>query len=444
MVLDRMLFRNAAILVVVALLFSAASQLGCKDTHPEEGGGTVQASKETEEQIGLLEGQDYFIFSYGDWGGTQGYADPASGGNLSLNVTDAPSLETVMSFGYASRSKLEISPDASMLLLIETLFAVDELPLRLTDRISGEEIWNSAIKGRGENWSSRIENVWWDIEGNYLIVECKAISTIMGKASYEERKMSHLWWFVTLDLAAGEEIAILDLIDEDATGRVKTEDLTGAQYSAGRLYLVLPDYPLTDFEEYDNVRSVNSFDIYAIDTVTGESEKIGMHGLLGRPVLAKYFVLPDGESIIAQTEAYVENGTSKPMGGFIQKIDPATGEWVTLLDAGGDDAYNLHSVNKDGSKICYTHYKFLPTGFEITHNVRNLDNGRTWELPVTSTWIQFWLSPSGEYVAALNLVKTGELTMITVDTGEKRLIATGTDTGSPNPVGFLGGLGNGM
>lgn len=443
MVLNRMLFRNTAIFVVVALLFGVASQLGCKKAPPEEG-TTAQASKETEEQVGPLGGHDYFIFSFGDWGGVKGYADPASGGNITLNVTDASTMETVMSFGYASRTKLAISPDASRLLLIETLSAVDELPLLLTDRISGEEIWNIAIKGRGENWASRIENVWWDIEKNYLIVECKAISKIMGRASYEERKMSHLWWFVTLDLATGEEIAILDLIDEDATGRVKTEDLTGAQYSAGRLYLVLPDYPLTDFEEYDNVRSVNSFDIYAIDTVTGESEKIEMRGLLGRPVLAKYFVLPDGESIIAQTEAYVDDGTSKPLGGFVQKIDTATGEWETLLDAGGDDAYNLHSVNKDGSKICYTHYKFLPTGFEITHNVRNLADGRTWELPITSTWFQFWLSPSGEYVAALNLIKTGELTMITVDTGETRLIAGSTDTGFPNPVGFLGELGNGM
>lgn len=426
---------------------------GCKGKPEEEPPATKEteiADESTVDKTFPVKGTDYFIYNYGDWGGAVGYIDPDAGGNFTLNIAEASTIDTVVSFGYPSRTKLLISPDASRLLSQEAISSIEEIPLRLTDRVAGKELWKASIKGKGNDWTTRVEKIWWDLEMNRLVVECKAISRIMGRTAYLERTMPHLWWFITLDLATGEQIGRLDLIDENATGRTKTENLSGAQYAAGNLYLVLPDYPITDFEAYENVREKNTFNIYAIDPITGESEMIDMKGLLGRPTIANYFILPAGEKIIVQTEDYLDDGTPRPLGGSIYEIDIVSGEWNTLFKADHENAYNLHSTTPDGNTICYTNYRFKidpvkrSAGYETAHMVKNLDDEKTWELPVRGTLYNFWLSPSGNYIVSLNLIKGSELSMITIDSGEQKFIARTTDTGSPAPIGFLGGLGNNM
>jgi hypothetical protein len=445
-----MQLKNTLTLILTILLVIAV-HAGCKgkpEREPPATNATETADEGTEDKTFPVEGTDYFIYNYGDWGGKMGYIEPEAEGNYTLNITDASTIDTVVSFGFPSRTRLLISPDASKLLSQETISSIKEIPFRLTDRVAGKELWKASIKGKGEDWTTRVEKIWWDLEMNHLVVECKAISRIMGRTAYQERTMPHLWWFITLDLATGEQIGHLDLIDENATGRTKTENLSGAQYAAGNLYLVLPDYPITDFEAYENIREKNTFNIYAIDPITGDSRMIDMKGLLGRPSIANYFILPDGTKIIAQTEDYLDDGTPRPMGGSIYEIDTASGEWVPLFKADKENAYNLHSATPDGNTICYTNYLFRidpanrSAGFETSHMVKNLNDERTWELPVKSTLYNFWLSPSGNYIVSLNLIKGSELSIITIDSGEQKFIARGSDAGSPAPIGFLGGLGN--
>jgi len=437
--------------IIFIILLMVTFHAGCKgkpEPEPPATNETATTDEGTENKTFPIEGMDYFIYNYGDWGGVMGYIAPEAEGNFTLNITEAYTIDTVVSFGFPSRTKLLVSPDASRLLSQEAISSIEEIPLRLTDRVAGKELWKASIKGKGEDWTTRVEKIWWDLEMNRLVVECKAISRIMGKTAYQERTMPHLWWFITLDLATGKQIGRLDLIDENATGRTKTENLSGAQYAAGNLYLVLPDYPITDFEAYENVREKNTFNIYAVDPVTGESEMIDIKGLLGRPSIANYFILPGGGKIIVQTEDYLEDGTPRPMGGSIYKIDTASGEWEPLFEADNENAYNLHSVTPDGNTICYTNYLFRrdpanrSAGYETMHMVKNLTDEKTWELPVKSTLYNFWLSPSGNYIASLNLIKGSELSIITIDSGEQKFIARTSDTGSPAPIGFLGGLGN--
>ena len=445
-----MKLKNALTLILILLLMITL-HAGCKGKPEQEPASTVEteiADEGTEDKTFPVEKMDYFIYNFGDWGGAKGYIDPEGEGNFTLNIAEASTIDTIMSFGYPSRTKLIVSPDASLLLSQEAISSIEEIPFRLRDRDTGNEIWKTSIKGKGEDWTTRVEKIWWDLEMNRLVVECKAISRIMGKNAYQERTMPHLWWFITLDLATGEQIGHLDLIDENATGRTKTENLSGAQYAEGNLYLILPDYPITDFEAYENVREKNSFNIFAIDPITGESDMIDMKGLLGRPSIAEYFILSGGAGIIVQTEDYLEDGAPRPMGGSIYEINTASGEWKPLFEADNENAYNLQAATSDGNTICYTNYLFKvdpakrTAGFETTHNVKNLATERTWVLPITSTLYDFWLSPSGDYIATLNLIKGSELSIITIDSGEQKFIARGSDAGSPAPIGFLGGLGN--
>jgi hypothetical protein len=204
--------------------------------------------------------------------------------------------------------------------------------------------------------------------------------------------------------------------------------------------MILHDFPISDFGVYQDIRGPKPFDIYAVDPVTGDARKIDMRGKLGHPSIAEFFIDSAASSILVQTTDYTDDGTPRPVGGSIQRIDLASGEWRLLLDAGSEVAYSLLGATPGGGEFLYTRQQMTSAGMETKHFVQNAATGHKTEIAIGSTLNQLWLSPSGEYVAAFDLIRSNKLLIIRVDSGEMRDIAWKTREGIPLPMGFLGGL----
>jgi hypothetical protein len=438
--LDKMHKRYIYCLIILFVFLpgGAAFQLGCQKPPAEK----PEKPEAVAEQPAIAAGRDYFLYGFGDWGGIMGYSAPGTGGNQSLNIADAESGNTIVQLGVPPDTRLMMSPDASKLLYIDIPEAGVAPKLQLIERISGHILWDSTIVGIADDWTARVENAHWDPALNRIILQCKGTYSGPWEPDPAVDTMLQQWWFITFDSGTGEQVAKLDLVEEGASGRAAGEMYIGAQYAAGRLYAVLPDFPIRDFKAYDQTRRRKSFDIYAIDPLAGDADVIDMRGMLSRPSIAKFFVKSDGASIIAQTDDYTGDGDPRPLGGSIQRIDVKSGEWETMHAAGHNDVYNLRGATPDGFKIIYTHYTVTDAGFDAAHYVQDTSTGETTELPIEGTLNQLWISPSGEYAAFYDMIRAHKLFIITVDSGEMREVARSTAEGSPLPMRFLGGLGS--
>ncbi len=391
----------------------------------------------------FAKGHDYFIFEFGNWGGTLGNT-PSSGGDTTLNVIDAETGKWAWWEDTVQGRRQMLSPDGSMILYADVPESKEQLVIRLTDRLTGAANWETYIDAAGMNWSTRIENTYWALDKGLIVVDIKSVFYAGRKPDPTGRSVHQLWWLVSFDAETGEQVARYDVISEEAKGDSSAPIFSHGQYAGGRIFLNIPGYPINDFSPYASMDVATKFDIYGIDVVTGEALKVDMRGLLGTPASARFYVNDAATSIIALVEDLDEENDPRPQGGSIVKIDIASGEWMPILEADSKSVYALRGATPDGSAILYTKHQLTEAAFDSSHMVMYLDTGRTVQLPIQGLLNQLWISPSAKYAAFADLLRLKVIQLIDIDSGEMKEIARMSDIGAPRPIGFLGGLGNGQ
>jgi hypothetical protein len=433
--------------VAMLLILSGCGEKTAEGEEPK-GAQTVdtQTDASTQSEPGaavLVEGHDYFVYEFGDWGGSPGMAGVGAEAGYTLNVIDAETGDWAYWNEMVIGQHQMLSPDGSMLLYADVPESKDQLQVRLFDRMSGDSLWETFIDAAGTYWSTRIENAYWAVDKGLVVLDIKSVFYAGRKPDPSGRSVRQLWWLVTFDIETGEQVARYDVISEDATGNSGATIFSEGQYTNGRIYLNIPDYPIMDFSPYDDSKSSMAFNIFGIDVETGESIEIDMRGLMSSPVAARFYINTDGTLITALAEDLDEENKPRPQGGSIVRIDIETGNWETILEASLQAVYGLRGVTPDSNGIIFTKHELVDEVYTASHHAMYLDSGRDIQLPVEGLLYHLWISPSGKYAASANLVRERGINIINIDSGEVREIIRKTELGTPAPKGFLGGLGSG-
>jgi hypothetical protein len=448
--MEKYLRISEILLVACAAMLLMLSGCGEKTAEGEESKDIQTADTQTDastqsepDAAVLVEGHDYFVFEFGEWGGGLSMAGAGTEAGYSLNVIDAETGDWAYWNEMLTGQRQMLSPDGSMILYADVPESKDQLQVRLYDRKSGDSLWETFIDAAGTYWSTRIENAYWAVDKGLVVLDIKSVFYAGRKPDPTGRSVSQLWWLVTFDIETGEQVARYDVISEDATGNSGATITSEGQYTNGRVYLNIPDYPIRDFSPYDDSKSSMAFNIFGVDVETGESIEIDMRGLMSSPVAARFFINTDGTSIIALAEDLNEDNEPRPQGGSIVRIDIETGKWETILEATREAVYGLRGATPDGNAIIFTKHELVDKVYTASQHAMYLDSGRDVQLPVEGLLNHLWISPSGKYAASSNLVRERGVNIINIDSGEVREIIRKTELGTPAPKGFLGGLGSG-
>jgi hypothetical protein len=431
--------------IVIILTLAFLLQFACGEP-PKDAGEIEQPGPEGEEQpVGKPVSPDAELFLY-NWGTSFiGATDTGASGQAQLIVADVASGETIAVYNISQGRQLIFSPDFSKMLFIEKDFESPSINTRVLDRQTAKEIWKTELPSPGEEWNTIYRNANWDLERDLLILDGKGFKVSQDKQEESGFSAAMSWWFLTLDLSNGEERARIYILENAPVQAPPLDAQSGVNYVAGRLYIPLPDYPVTEFGSFDRSRGDTHFNVYAIDPLTGDADKIDMRGLLGQTIEAKFFPTSDGSALFVQTQKKSEWGSPQLMGGSIQRINLETGAWELLFEYNENNAYSLRGITPGGTHLLYTHFSKSAEGdLEISHIVRNMVLGDETEIPTEGRANQLWLSPSGKYVVTFTWSRKPEIDVFEVETGNQRILDTAEGDNVPLPLKFLAGLGSGI
>ncbi len=419
--------------------------LGCGN-HSSQAGPAPQSEAvgpQAVETKPVPPGAELFTYRWG--GGDLGFMGGGDQGEVQLVVADVVTGETQDIYPFDKDRQIIFSPDYSTVLYLDAETDPPGTSALAVNRASGEELWQIPLTQEDGVPQEQYHHANWDIERGYIILEGIGISKNENPETNASPFGGFSWWFLTLDMATGKELARLKIMDNAPVRIIPVETQAGAQYAGGKLFLPLPDYPVTNLRSFGRYDTESDFNIYAIDPITGEGTEINMQGELTLPIEARFFPTSDASQLYVQTSELSQPGSPQLMGGSIQRIDLATGKWEMIVAYDKSTAYGLRGMTPDGSRILFSKRILHPEGaIDELEIVRDMSTGNETEIPVSEGVQQLWISPSGKYVVSFVWSKMPEILVHDVDSGTQRILDAAETGHFPYPLGFLGGLGNGL
>jgi hypothetical protein len=144
-----------------------------------------------------------------------------------------------------------------------------------------------------------------------------------------------------------------------------------------------------------------NYDIWAIEPLTWEADRIDMKGVFHGP-LFELLTDKDGGMLIIRAGKETTDFKYSLLGNDIIKIDLSTGEWETLLEKGPWRSYGLEGMTPDGNIICCAEY--IVDEERKTHRTPLILNLTTYETthlepaPCENYLTNYDLAPSGKYM----------------------------------------------